>query len=118
MDKVITLFYKKLESMLNIYKKKISSLPHWQLDNAVPNEFSDRSIEQKVDFLIDKYKNGNPVYLLLSDDKSLLERRVKDFSLIELKSLNVDPRFLESNGFNEKQIEDFYKFTEQVRTLL
>lgn len=118
MDKVVTLFCEKLDSMLNIYKKKISSLQHWQLDNAVPNELRSRNTEQKVDFLLDKYKNGNPIYLLLRDDKNLLEKKANSFSFQELKSLNVDPRFLEGNGFNEKQIEDFYKFTEQVRALL
>lgn len=118
MDKVVTLFCEKLDSMLDIYKKRISSLQPWQLDNAVPNELRGHNTEQKVDFLLGKFKSENPVYLLLHEDKNLLQRKSKSYSLQELKSFRLDPRFLEGNGFNEKQIEDFYKFIERVRALL
>jgi hypothetical protein len=116
MDKITTLFNDKLESICNDYRNKISMLPLWKLDNCLPKEIRVKTLDEKIEHLMEIYKTNNPVYLLLNNDLKLLKD--KNFSFDEFKSINIDPRYLESIGYNETQIDFYYEFVNKVRALL
>lgn len=60
MGKIVKLFSTKLESMCEEYKNKIYSMPDWQLNSILPDEIKDKTISEKLDYLLEKYKNNNP----------------------------------------------------------
>lgn len=117
MGKIVKLFSTMLESMCEEYRKKIYSMSSWQLDSILPNEIKGMNIDAKADYLIEKYKNNNPIYQLLLSDLNLINESEEDVVLDELKSLNIDPRYLESMGLKEKQIEDYFEFVTKIKTL-
>jgi hypothetical protein len=116
MDKIVNLFHTKLESIYDEYRDKISLLPLWKLDSILPKEIEVRSPNEKIDYLLENYKTNNPIYLLLNNDLKLLKDG--DISFDELKSLNVDPRYLESIGYNDTQINVYYEFVSKVKALI
>jgi hypothetical protein len=116
MDKITELFRIKLEAMCDEYRKKKYLMPSWRLDNSLPIEIREKAIDEKVNYLIEKYKISNPVYLLLKNDFTLLEEKDQIIHTInEFKSLNVDPRYLESIGFDEEQIKVYHEFINNVK---
>jgi hypothetical protein len=117
MDKIKNLFHAKVESICNDYRNKISALPLWKLDSSLPREIKVKTLEEKIEYLMDNFKNNNPIYLLFKYDLKLLKDK-KHLSLDDFKSLNVDPRYLESMGYNEKQIDIYYEFVGKVKTQL
>ncbi len=62
MDKIIKLFSLRLKEMCQEFNDKVNSMPLWQLDNNLPNEFKQKDIKAKRDFFIEKYKINNPIY--------------------------------------------------------
>lgn len=118
MDKVILLFSEKLSSMLRDYENKLLNLPQWKINSLLPNELVDQTTEQKIRFLVEKFKSSNPIYSIVNNDKFKLQKGISVDSVSELKVFNLDPRFLEGMGFSESQIEEFFKFVEQARRLL
>lgn len=114
MGKIEDLFRAKLESICDDYRRKISALPLWKLDSNLPKEIKVKTFDEKIEYLMENFKANNPVYLLLNYDLELLKDK-KYLSLDEFKSLNVDPRYLESLGYNEKQIDIFYEFVSKVK---
>jgi hypothetical protein len=118
MGEIIKLFSTRLESMCNEYKKKIYLMPSWQLDNILPNEIKEMAIDEKADYLLEKYRNNNPFYLLLITDLNLIKQKNEETTFAELKSLNIDPRYLESMGLKENQIEDYYEFVTKAKAMI
>lgn len=116
MGKIEELFRARIKFISDEFRNNISEVPMWKLDSTLPKEIRSKSFDEKIEYLIEKYKNSNPIYLLLNDDLKLLE--FKSCSVEELKSLNVDPRYLESMGLNEMQIIKHYEFTNSVKDLL
>jgi hypothetical protein len=116
MDKIIDLFQAKLKSICDDYRSKILSLPFWKLDNNLPKEIKVKTTDEKVEYLIETYKTTNPIYLLLNNDLKLLKNR--NISFDEFKCLDVDPRYLESKGYSEIQIDDYYDFVNKVKALI
>jgi hypothetical protein len=86
-------------------------MPTLQNENAVDSS----DIKAKRDFFIGKYKITNPVYILTQSDLDLLKN--ENIYLHDLQSLDLDSRYLESLGLNESQIADYFKFTENIKTL-
>lgn len=116
MGKIENLFQAKIESICEDYRSKIYSLPLWTLDNVLPNEIKTKTFDEKIEYLMEEFKINNPLYLLFNYDLKLLKNK-KHFSLDEFKSLNVDPRYLESLGYNEKQIDVYYEFVNKAKSL-
>ena len=102
--------------MCSEYADKISALPIWKLDSILPAEFKNKESSCKHNYLIEKFKNSNPIYLKLKSDFDLLSNR--NINLRALESLNFDPRYLESIGLMEEQIDDYYSFVDKVKAIL
>ncbi|EMY3553647.1 hypothetical protein ABF190_001392 [Flavobacterium psychrophilum] len=115
MGKIENLFHAKLESICEDFRNEITSLPLWKLDSFLPKEIKIRTLDEKIEYLMENFKAKNPIYLLIDNDLKLLKDN-KHLSLDEFKSLNVDPRYLESLGFNKKQIDIYYEFVSKVKT--
>lgn len=115
MDKITELFSIKIENMCNEYTDKISALPTWKLDTIVPIELKNKERNYKESYLIEKFKNSNPVYVKLKNDLDLLAN--KNINVQDLQSLDLDPRYLESMGLQEIQIENYYRFVDEVKAL-
>jgi len=116
MGKIVNLFHAKLESICDEYRNKISVLPLWKLDNSLPNEIREKTPDEKIEYLMENYKTYNPIYLLINNDLKLLKDGILSFD--KFKSLNVDPRYLESIGYNEKQIGIYYEFVNKVKIMI
>jgi hypothetical protein len=117
MDKIEKIFIAKMEAMCDDYRSNISSLPLWRLDTSLPIEIKSKTLDDKIEYLVDRFKNNNPIYLLLSDDLNLLKDKNQP-SLDQLKSLNIDPRYLESIGYSELHIALYFEFINKVKALL
>ena len=117
MGKIENLFQAKLESICEDYKDKISALPSWKIESTLPEGIKVKTLEEKIEYLMDKFKAKNPIYLLIDNDLKLLKDN-KHLSFDEFKSLNIDPRYLESIGYSEKQIDIYYEFVSKVKTQL
>lgn len=100
------------------YKNKLEKLSSWELNNNLPLDLKEKTMEHKINYLIENYKLNNPIYVLFKEDLMSFKSVLKKSNLLELKSLNLDPRYLESMGFNEKQIESYFDFTSRVKALL
>lgn len=116
MDKVAKLFQAKLKIISGDYRNKILKLPLWKLDSFLPEEIKVKKHEEKVDYLMRNYKTNNPLYLLLNNDLKLLKEN--NYSFDEFNSINIDPRYLESLGYNETQIDIYYEFVNKVKALI
>jgi len=115
MDKIIKLFSTRLELMCEKYKMKIYSMSSWNLDCILPNEIKQKNHEEKVAYMVKKFKSSHPFYLLLKSDMELIEKKREAITFDELKSPNVHPRYLEGKGLTESQIEDFYEFVAKLK---
>ncbi len=102
--------------MCNDYSDKISALPTWKLNSIVPIEFKNKDSSYKHDYLIEKFKNSNPIYIKLKHDLQLLE--IRNINVQALQSLDLDPRYLESMWLKEIQIDEYYRFVDEVKSLL
>ncbi len=118
MDKIIELFNIELERMLTKYKDRISSLPLWQLENYIPIEIKHEDLKKKKDYLVNKFINNDPMYLMIVKDLIELKKTETKIKFDDLHSVNVDPRYLESMGLRELQIESYFKFTTKAKALL
>jgi len=116
MDKIINLFSTTLELMCQEYKMKIYSMSSWQLDSILPNEIKQKNYEEKVAYMVKKFKSIHPFYLLLKSDMELIEKKKEAITFDELKSPNLHPRYLEGKGLTESQIEEFYGFVAKLKT--
>lgn len=116
MDKIIKLFSLRLERMLQEYTDKVNSMSLWQIDNNLSKDIKQKNIDEKRSFLIEKFQINNPLYRLIQDDLGLLKR--ENVSSNDLKFIELDPRYLESIGLKESQIEEYFEFTESVKALL
>ena len=116
MDKIEKIFNAKMESMCSDYRIKISSLPLWKIDSALPIEIKGKTPDEKVEYLVEHFKVNNPICLLLRNDLNLLKDKNHPI-LDNFKSLNVDPRYLESIGYSELQIAFYYEFIDKVKAL-
>ncbi len=112
MDKLISLFSSKLDDMLNQYIDKLNTVPVFRLEQNLPDEFMEKNQNEKKEYFIQKYKTTNPIYLLIQGDLNQLKKG--KVSIDELHSINLDVRFLESLGFNEKKISAYYEFCNRV----
>jgi len=115
MDKIIELFSIRMESMCKEYIDKILTIPIWKLDAILPVELKNMERGYKHSYLIEKFKNSNPIYLKLKKDLDLLANN--NIVLQDLQSLDLDPRYLESMGLQEIQIESYYRFVDEVKAL-
>lgn len=116
MDKIERIFNEKMETMCSDYRIKVSSLPMWKIDSALPIEIKAKSSDEKVEYLVEQFKTNNPIYLLLSNDLNLLKDK-NHLILDNFKSLNIDPRYLESIGYSELQVAFYYEFIDEVKAL-
>ena len=112
MDKLISLFKEKLASLEENYTSDLKNIPLWQIDSLLPSDHKTKSLDEKTIFLIQKFRSSNPIYLLVSDN---LEQIVKS-NTKSLKIFDVDPRYLESKGMKESEIESFYKFLDLAKS--
>lgn len=87
----------------------------WQLDNSLPNEFKHKDNNEKYSYLIEKFKTNNPLYLKIKNDLNLLITR--KIPINELQSLDLDPRYFESLGLKETQIDDYYRFVDEIKAI-
>lgn len=113
--KINKLFQQKIDFYLNEHLNKISKLASWQINQIIPSSLLNSSYNEKQNYLIERFKKENPLFLKLQADLDLLNSNANINSLNQLKSINVDPREIEGMGFNESQIEEFNHFIEQVQ---
>ena len=92
-------------------------MPSWQLDSILPAEIKEKNINNKLDYLLEKYKMNNPVYKLINEDLNLIRQGVGTLSCNELKSINIDPRYLESFGLNETELKKHFEFIAKVKAV-
>jgi hypothetical protein len=113
MDKIKILFTLQLDKMHNDFVEKINSLPLWELDSFLPTDIKLKSVDEKKIYLIDRFKKNNSVYKMIEEDLVLVQNT--SISIEELRSLNIDPRYLESLGLKEQQINEYYKFVNEIK---
>jgi hypothetical protein len=116
-NKIIELFQNKLEEMYNDLKIKTYSRPVWQLDGLIPIEMKNKEFDEKANYFIEISKKNDPLFLTITQDLIELKKENCNLKLSDLKSLNLDPRFLESLGFHGKQAELYDEFANKARTL-
>lgn len=119
MDKVIYILNEILKSLCIEYKNKVLLTPSWKLESTLPSVLKGQSLNKQIDFLVERYKMNNPIYLSFEKDLNTLKQKKGDtISKDDLKSLDLDPRYLESFGFNEKQITEYYENISKIKALL
>lgn len=112
------IFTNKLHSLIEEHVKVINQIPEWFINSSIPLEFKKLSINDKRNILIEKYKNENQIYRLIKSDLDLIQSKKQISSPEQIKSIQIDPRFLESLGLNNNQIESYFHFIELVKSEL
>jgi hypothetical protein len=89
-------------------------MSQWQLTNNLPKDLHMIDEYDQKRFLTEKYKQCNPLYLMLQEDLNNIKDKDTE-TIDELKIFNIDPRYLESIGFKEDQIDGFYAFIDKIK---
>jgi hypothetical protein len=118
MGEIVKLYIDRVEKMSLELKAKIAATPVWQLDNSLPIEVKSLTTEEKINYVVNKNKNTNPLFVILFDDIDLLNKNDQKISSKDLKALSLDPRFLEGLGLNEKQIAEYNAFVNKINSLI
>lgn len=100
--------------MYSEHVSKVNKMPPWQLKSILPKDSPVTNECDQKKLLIEKYKQHNPLYLMLQDD--LNDIKDKDMTIDQLRIFNIDPRYLESLGFKEDQIDSFYVFINNIKS--
>lgn len=104
---VLNKIEQKINKLISNYLTKVESLEDWKLRSLVPDIMKFKTKEEIINFLLNKYKNENLIIQKLEEAINKLEY----YDIKELiEDLNIDVRILESNGFTQFQIDEYYKF--------
>ena len=114
MIEVINLIERRMKLIREEFKKKIEGIPFWQLESIFPKNREYSSQDEYVNDILNKYEKENFLYQFLEKDLSILKNNEKQ----ELNIFSISHRFLEGKGYSENQIEELYKFIDEVRILI
>lgn len=114
MIEVINLIERRMKLIREEFKKKIEGIPFWQLESIFSKNREYSSQEEYVNDILNKYEKENFLYQFLEKDLSILKNNEKQ----ELNIFSISHRFLEGKGYSENQIEELYKFIDEVRILI